>query len=263
MSTLNIDSTLYRARITLGDLIVPPYPGGELYALDELPDYYPANQAAEVIRAKVVLKLGIHHTDASSVQVAELLTHAQLHERGFSRIAGLRLLEIEAPLGCPTYITPERMSYMFDDPRSVQMWSQLHAGVMLNQVSENVLFRAVVYQLNDVGVARKWLVLLGLPFVYRGDDCDAVFDRLPAMLANCWGVDTDCIDVFSVQLLDECRRSSQLSGVPLAYLWEHRKGSLSNVQLWSDAETYYDLVRPDIAGYLMLVRESLGEEVTR
>jgi len=183
MSTLNIDSTLYRARITLGDLIVPPYPGGELYALDELPDYYPANQAAEVIRAKVVLKLGIHHTDASSVQVAELLTHAQLHERGF-------LLEIEAPLGCPTYITPERMSYMFDDPRSVQMWSQLHAGVMLNQVSENVLFRAVVYQLNDVGVARKWLVLLGLPFVYRGDDCDAVFDRLPAMLANCWGVDT-------------------------------------------------------------------------
>ncbi|ASM76400.1 hypothetical protein VITFI_CDS0621 [Vitreoscilla filiformis] len=262
---MNTETTLYRAHITLGNLVVPPYPGGELFAIDELPGYYPANQAAEVIKAKVILKLDIHHTDAASVRVAKLLTHAQLHERGVSPIAAHRLLESEGWLGFPRYIAPELTYYAFDNPRSVQMFGQMHAGVMQGQVDGRVPFRAVVDQLEDGGDVRRWMVPVGTHLTNLLTphwDCDGVAEGLPSILARHWELDADCIEVVEVALLDECRLTTRLPGAPLAYLWEYSDGTFGP-HLWPEAMTCYDLVPDDLRGYLQLVRESLGEGVVR
>ncbi len=259
---MNTETTLYRAHITLGNLVVPPYPGGELYALDELPDYYPDNQVAEVIKAKVILKLGIHHTGADSVQVVGLLNHEGMHRQGVSPIGGLRLLETLAPMGVESYISPEVTCYLFDDPRSVQRWASLHAGVMLDQVRRRVLFRATVDQLLASGEVRSWMVLVGRHILKPGEDCDSVFSRLPSILARAWDVDVALLETVEVALLDECRRTTRLPGAPLAYVWEYSDGTFGP-HLWPDATTVYDLVPDDLKGYLMLVRESLGEGVVR
>lgn len=253
---MNTATTIYRIQIALGKLIVPAYPTGSLWALDELADYYPRNQAAEVMRAKVLLRLGIHHTDADSVRVTEILTHAELHERGQSRIPALRLLESRYDLAFPRYLGPECVMYLFDDRRSVQMWSQLHAGVMADQVGDRVLFRALV----DDERGNSWLVLVGCEHLNPTDDADDVFAKLPEMLSALWGRDIDGIHAVEVQALSEVQRASRLRQVPIGYLWEYPTAN-HGPYYWPDSLTEYGLIPADLVGYVQMVREGLG--VTR
>lgn len=261
---MNTATTIYRAHITLGNLIVPACPTGNLWALDELADYYPRNQAAEVMRAKVLLRLGIHHTDADSVRVTEILTHAELHERGQSPIAPHRWLEVtQAPAG-PRYIAPQQMLLLFDDARTGCMVSQMHAGVMVEEVERRIRFRALVVPDDDDSHA--WLVLIGAEHYPTSADTDAVFGSLPNLLGSALQRAPEGLHVVEVQELEDVRFYSRIESCPLAYLWEESR-DLRLPYLWPESLMRYDLAPPDLADYLAVVRASLGlpegGEVTR
>lgn len=254
-TNMHTATTIYRAHITLGNLIVPACPTGNLWALDELADYYHRNQAAEVMRAKVLLRLGIHHTDADSVRVAEILTHAELHERGQSPIAPHRWLEVtQAPAG-PRYIAPQQMLCLFDDARTGCMVSQMHAGVMVEEVERRIRFRALVVP--DDADHHTWMVLIGAEHYPTSTDTDAVFEALPNLLGSALQRAPEGLHVVEVQELEEVRYRSRIESCPLAYLFEEGR-NLRLPYLWPEALMQYRLISDDLAGYLTVVRASLG-----
>jgi len=250
---IDVSAMLYRALATYvgrrNDVL--PYHSRIFWAFAEFSDELNIDDVCRAMHTRIAERLGVPGAEVV-LSVSNIQSAHELQERGTSAVPAHRWLENNWA-GSITYIPPAHTVLLLEG-RTLELFGQMHAGLMAEQVARNVLWRGAFIH----GVT-PWLVFVGAACTAPGADADAVAAALPALLAGPLEVDACEISVIAVQEMTLAQQESQRADASgIAYAWEAFEPPH---ELWPNARTIYSLVPPDIADYMSNVRDELDGEV--